>query len=488
MEIVRIGDPDYENDRKISNARFDYDPSLICYCSTEQDVVDALRMARAGKYPIRVRSGGHQHEGMCSGDRVLMVDVSRMNNIEFDDKYDKVRIGPGAKLGDIYNAVLSRGLLFPGGACEDVRVGGLVQGGGWGLFARALGLTCDWLDRFRMVTPFMNGPIEDFHAIDVMGIPTDPNVDLHWAVCGGGGGNFGVATEFEFRLVPFKNEPGKVKSVTQFTATWSDRKLLRPVLEEWLARFPGDGDYRLTTFCRLIAPGTESMDKPTLVVGNFVGDQDELTEILQRLLPRNYASAQIEYKQMAVWPPMPSPGPSIFAHPQYQPGPPGAPQDLSTTCSGAFFRHKVSSAYPGAAFGSKAVDAIVSHINATSLSDARRYISFHSLGGVVKDGPRNLWSCFAYRTKPFLMQYQAWWAKTELDGVCLDWIKKFRNDMRPYAEGSFINFPDRDIVDTTDRKTLLRPYYGNNLDKLVVIKKRYDPLNAFDFPMGIPPS
>lgn len=491
MKIVRPGDKDYDDDRRISNARFNYKPSLICYCEEEDDVIEALRMAKGGEYAVRVRAGGHQHEGMCSGDGVLMVDVSNLNKIDVDFDRLTVRVGPGAKLKQIYTAVLSEGLLFPGGACGDVHVGGLVQGGGWGLFSRGLGLTCDWLDRFTMVTWYLNEKREeDFHAVDVMGAASDPNKDLYWAVCGGGGGNFGVATEFVFKVVPYIYSPGnRPKSVTQFSATWSDRNCAASVLDEWMTRFPNDDEFRLTTFCRLIAPGTESTDKPTLILGNFVGEQDELELNLRRLLPRNFSSAEIEYSQVAVSPPPPSPATAIFSHPKYQPGAPGATQDLSDTCSGAYFRHKVSSAYPRADFGSAATEMILKHINGvTPLSGARRYISFHSLGGVVKgDGSREIWSCFAYRDKPFLMQYQAWWDDKNLDGKCLDWLCRFRDDMRPYTEGAFINFPDRDLVDNaTDRKSLMRPYYGKNFDELIRIKNRYDPNNVFDFPMGIP--
>lgn len=489
MRIVRQGDQGYDDDRRVSNARFDYRPSLICYCDNESDVVDALRMARAGHYAVRVRSGGHQHEGMCSGDGVLVIDVSNMNRIELDVGKEEIRLGPGAKLGDVYAAVWKEGLLFPGGACGDVRVGGLVQGGGWGLFTRALGLTCDRLDRFRMVIPLLNARHEeDFHPIAVTTASNDPNADLHWAVCGGGGGNFGVATEAVFKVSPFRTEPGsRAEAVTQFTANWSDRDLLHDVLAEWIARFPGDDEFRLTTFCRLIAPGTEGTDKPALVSGNFVGAQHELTTILERLLPRTYAKADIDYKQVALWPPADTPGPSIFTHPQYQAGPPRPGEDLGSTCSGAYFRHKVSSCYPGPSFGSDAVKAIVDHVNRKPLAGARRYISLHSLGGVAKgDGSHDVRSCFAFRDKPFLMQYQAWWEAPGLDGVCLDWLATFRNDMRPYVEGAFINFPDRDLVTTSDRKTLLRQYYGKNFDRLMGVKQRYDPNDVFDFPMGIP--
>jgi FAD/FMN-containing dehydrogenase len=501
--IPKANNVRYNVARQISNSRFNYKPSQICFCYDEDDVVEALHRATPSK--IRVRAGGHHHEGMCSGEDVLMLDVSRINHVVVDEGARTVRVGPGATLGAVYDAVLSKGFLFPGGACRDVHVGGLVQGGGWGLFARGLGLTCDWLDAFRMVTWFDNNGHNDYRVTTVRRSVNDR--ELFWSVCGGGGGNFGVATDFVFKIFPFKYEPGNVKHVTQFSATWQKRSVMGDVLNGWLDNFLSFDDIRLTTFCRLIAPGTEvsDKDKPSLVLGNFIGGKDELIGILGKLLPRR-DEVSIEYQTLAVWPPAgDAPNADIFAPALYQAGAPAsaadeatepapdlpAPAKLGDTCGGGLFRHKVSSAYPRASsvadFPSAARDAILRHVNATSLQGARRYISLHSLGGVVASN-RDRWSCFAYREKPFLIQYQAWWHNPTLDNTCLSWIANFRDDIysRGFTEGSFINFPDRDLVKTTNQKTLMQPYYGKHFDRLMRNKNRYDPKGVFDFPMGIP--
>jgi FAD/FMN-containing dehydrogenase len=474
----------FDKDCRISNARFEYVPSVICYCYNEADVIEALRFAK-GK-PVRVRAGGHHHEGMCSGPDVVMIDVSNIKTLDFDRNTKTIRLGPGVKLGDVYKVVLKEGFLFPGGACDDVHVGGVVQGGGWGLFTRALGLTCDWVRKFRIVTRTVKNNQEDFEGTWVEGAAADPNRDLYWAVCGGGGGNFGIPVEFVFGLVPFQHSNGPGPShVTQFTANYADRSLVRDVIDGWMRNFPRYDD-RLTTFCRVIAPGTEDLgDKPSLILGNFIGDQGELSGILDTLLPRRKAAA-VAYTQVAVWPPTPTPAASICTHPQYQAGPPGG---LTSTCAtGAYFRHKVSSTYPRAPqLGADALQVIHRYINeAPAMANARRYLSLHSLGGVVGDSARNQRNCFAYRDRPFLIQYQAWWESKDDDCTHLDWLKGFRDDMRPYVDGSFINFPDVDLVDTKDQKMLMKPYYGKNFDKLVAIKNRYDPNGIFDFPMGIP--
>src|SRR5215471_4139262 len=151
MRIVEPGDPAYDASRRISNARFDYRPRYICYCERADDVPAALSMARKESLPVRIRSGGHQHEGMCSANGVLLIDLSEINTISVAEDQAVARIGTGAKLADVYRTLLADNLILPGGGCGDVRVGGLVQGGGWGLYSRALGLTCDRLIGFVMV-------------------------------------------------------------------------------------------------------------------------------------------------------------------------------------------------------------------------------------------------------------------------------------------------------------------------------------------------
>jgi hypothetical protein len=142
------------------------------------------------------------------------------------------------------------------------------------------------------------------------------------------------------------------------------------------------------------------------------------------------------------------------------------------------------------------VDAIVRYLAQSTASPTdRRYLSLHSLGGAY--GRTNSRSCFAFRTYPFMLQYQAWWTDASdypLQQDCLKWIAGFRDAMKPYTERSFINFPDRDLVQAeypkhVDRKELLAYYYGEkNLGDLIRIKATYDKDNFFDFEMGIPTS
>jgi FAD/FMN-containing dehydrogenase len=461
MDIVRPGDPDYHTDRQISNARFDLKPASIYYCEDWKGVAKALTDARDKNLHFRVRSGGHQHEGMCSGNDVLLIDVSRIEHIKPSPDNETAWIGPGAKLQNVYGAMFGAHRLIPGGGCGDVRIGGLVQGGGWGPYSRKLGLTCDRLISFKMVTA-------DETLLDVT-VGDQQYDELFWAVRGAGGGNFGVITDLQFSLA--RNEG----QIWQFTAKWEDWKDVQSVVELWMNTFPSDTDWNLTTFCRLSANG-EPKDPPLVISGNYLGTQAELEQTLRRLLKDKYPvdPTKISYS------PVNAIGKLINL--EYQPGP-----SLSDTCAGNPFRHKVSSCFPTSTFGPNAVGRIVEYLKTSPFeTNARRYLSLHSMGGFINSDD-NLYksrSCFPYRAKPFMLQYQAWWqpllGETDPDSRYLKWVDTFRDQMKKagYTEGSFINFPDRDLG--------LPEYYAGNFPKLRQVKRAYDPKNRFKFEMSIP--
>lgn len=449
----------YEKARRISNARFDYKPRYICYCNDAEDVSAAFNRAKNEGLAVRVRSGGHHHEGMCSGDDVLIIDVSPMSYVNFENNDNVARIGAGTRLCDVYTKLIARKRILPGGGCGDVRVGGLVQGGGWGPYSRKLGLTCDQLKGVMMV-PTNGG--KPFPVTDAS------NKDLMWAIRGAGGGNFGVITEYIFDLYTLTGP------ITEFTIKLYNPDDALKAVTEWRDNFY-KADNNLTSFCRITAPG--SGDPFLVIAGSYLGDENTLRNLLPTLLTYNEMNASFNTAR-----------PDCAPHPEYQPGPHllgAAPGDLSTTCDGSYYPHKVSSTFPFEVFPDAAVSLALEYVRKSKpIAGARRYLSLHGMGGAITT-PRN--SCFYYRNKPFMLQYQAWWQdlknrKRTID--CMSWVRQFRHKMSGYTQGAFINFPDVELAD--DRKELLAFYYGDKLSKLITIKGQNDPENVLDFPMGIP--
>jgi FAD/FMN-containing dehydrogenase len=191
-QLLLPGASGYDDARKIFNGMFDRRPALIARCLGAADVVRAVQFARTYGLLVAVRGGGHSLSGQSVCDDGLMIDLSLMRGVRVDPADRLARAGGGALLGDLDRETLPFGLVTTTGTVSHTGAGGLTLGGGFGRVARRFGLTCDQLTSVDVVTA--DGRLLEASATE--------NPDLFWAVRGGGG-NFGIATSFEYRLHPF---------------------------------------------------------------------------------------------------------------------------------------------------------------------------------------------------------------------------------------------------------------------------------------------
>ena len=230
--VLLSGHPDYDGARSIWNGMHDKRPALIARCLNNEDVSKAVTFAAERDLLVAVRGGGHSWPGKSVCDDGMMIDLSQLTNVTVDTEAQRAVAGGGALLGHLDQASLPHGLVTTAGVVSHTGVGGFTLGGGFGRLNRKYGLAVDNLRSVKMITA--DGKI--------LTVNSDEDADLFWAVRGGGG-NFGVVTEFEFQLHPFDRNvlSGNIvwpfeqaRDVLEFYAEWSaglsDEMYVGPVI------------------------------------------------------------------------------------------------------------------------------------------------------------------------------------------------------------------------------------------------------------------
>src|SRR5688572_3657196 len=189
--LLKEGSPGYDEARTVWNAMVDRRPRAIVRCTSADDVAQAIRYGRERGLEIGVRSGGHSVLGLCVPDGGLMIDLTPMSGVRVDPERRRAWVQGGALLGALDRAAMEHGLTTTAGNVSHTGVGGLTLGGGMGWLARRLGLSCDNVEAYELITA----------EGDRLHVDGSDDPELFWGLRGGGG-NFGVVSEFEFRLHP----------------------------------------------------------------------------------------------------------------------------------------------------------------------------------------------------------------------------------------------------------------------------------------------
>src|SRR5215210_8260005 len=224
-EIVGPADPAYDLHRRIWNGSFDRRPAAIARCAGVSDVITAVKAGRANGLPVTVRAGGHSFPGYSVADDALMIDLSPMKGVRVDPETRVARVQAGVLLGELDKETQAFGLAAPSGIVTHTGVAGLTLGGGIGWTMRKHGLSVDQLRSVDLITA--DGEFVKASA--------DENPDLFWGLCGGGG-NFGIVTEFEFRCVPLGTQ---VLAGPIFWPMQQSGEVLR-FYRDWVAEAPDE--------------------------------------------------------------------------------------------------------------------------------------------------------------------------------------------------------------------------------------------------------
>ncbi len=435
--IVTPCDDSYQEDRQGWNHAIQKYPLVINYCYTASDVSCAVLWARQNNAAVRIRNGGHNYEGYSNGNCILVIDVSEMKEIEFDDKLCTVRAQGGVNNHELYEFVSSRGYPFPGGTCPTVGVCGYALGGGWGLSCRYFGLGCDSIEEIEMV---------DYQG-HILKVNRLCNSELFWALRGAGGGNFGVVVSITFRLPPPVSNVTLIE-IDYSCADYKTQELFLYIWQEWLSC----ADERMTLISRIYNSETDGLSM--LVRGIFYGRQDEAGKLLKSFLDIQGAIPNIEYMSFLE-----------------------AVTIIGSTYP-EFERFQSASRFVYRRFNRKEIKSIVKLIQQRPHGSVYTGLSMYALGGKVAKINEDE-TAFLYRDAHYIIWLETIWEDNCFAHINSEWINRQFQRLMPLTVGSYVNFPYSELPE------YLNEYYGNHLSRLEKIKKKYDPCNVFTFPQAL---
>ncbi len=411
-------------------------PAGVAVCQSSADVREALLWAQAYGVPLAVRSGGHSFAGFSTTEG-LMIDVSSLNQVEFDAASGKVRMAGGVRNSGARATLLQVDAAITHGRCVGVGVSGLTLGGGIGFSMRSKGLTCDRLLETEIVTA--SGEILTCNA--------DSNSDLFWACRGGGGGNFGINTSMTFQAFP-------VDQVTVFQVEWNSKP------EEVLAALLRLGPSAPEQLGMLAAAEVTPGKAPSIfLLGQFYGSPQELRTILDPIF-QIAAPITEDIHQDKYW------DAQTFLAEE------GRPEYLQE-----------SSRYAYSDISNQAIGAIFAALRRWPGQTGSGTWNFFLTGGQV-DRVGRTDTAYCHRGARLLTTCTVSWDSSlsaEAEAANLEWQQAFHLEMAQYTSAeSFQNFVDR------NQANYLQAYYGENLERLVQVKRRYDPANVFQFPQSLP--
>jgi FAD/FMN-containing dehydrogenase len=442
----------YDQARLVYNTRFDgVRPLGIFRPSSVADVRQVVAWADKTRVPLAVRSGGHSYAGY-STTTGLVVDLRQFESIHLDKAAGTVTIGAGTRLVDVETTLAQQGLAIPTGSCATVGIGGLALGGGVGFASRAFGTTSDNILSLGVVTA--DGRYRTASAKE--------NPDLFWACRGGGGGNFGIATQFVLRVHP-------VAGVSYFFADW-DWTQAPEVVQAW-QRFAPQAPDGLFSICNLktgtTAPGLQ-------VFGQFLGSETTLNTILKPFVAvpgvkltlgsSAYLDAQLRWAGCL--------GKTV------------AECHLAGETTGGVLPRSTFAAksdYFNAVLSDVGVATITHWIEQAQANGIAASLLLDSLGGAINRSQPDA-TAFVHRNSLNSGQYFTHWTRPDQAAPTIAWLRGFYAAMRPYASGfAYQNYIDRDLT------TWEHAYYGTNYARLQHVKKEVDPEGLFHFAQGIRP-
>lgn len=440
--VIAAGEAGYDSAREVWNGTIDTRPALVVSCLGTDDVVEVVSFARTHGFGVSVRSGGHHVAGSAVIEGGLVIDVSAMRGVEVDASTRRVRVEGGAQIGDVDRASQVHGLAVPLGVVSETGVAGLTLAGGYGWMRREHGLSCDNVTAAVIVTA----------EGQVLHVSATEHPDLFWALRGGGW-DLGVVTSLEYQAHPV----GPEVYLPFLTFPLNEGTKVLANLREFAGSAPrGFGSIAVCWTFPAAEPFPEDLwGEPFVgIAGPYVGDVEEGRRVCAPL--SGLGTVLTDFSSVVPW---------------------VAAQQLFDEDYPRGRRYYWKSAH---------LHDLTPEV-ASTLVDlaARRPSALTSLdvwinGGAIADPPEDA-TPVGNRTAPYLVGIEANWEDPADDSANIAWARQAAAELKPFASaGSYLNFDDLGDPEAA------RLSHGSNYDRLVEVKRTYDPTNLFRSHGGAP--
>jgi FAD/FMN-containing dehydrogenase len=440
-QVLGAGDSGFLTAAHVYNYRFDnVVPAAVVLADGPGDVQATINYAVGHGIPLRARSGGHSYAGYSTVAGGIVLDLHKLKSISVNRGAGTATVGAGAQLIDVYSGLAAHGATIPAGSCPSVGISGVTMGGGMGLAGRAFCLTLDNLKSAVITTA--NGKRQTVDASN--------NPDLFWGIRGGGGGNFGVVSEFTYKVHAMP------ATAAYFFVSWPWSHAAE-ALVSWLRWAPHTDD-RASSIFHLNSSATVSIS------GQFLGSDSALDGILGPM--RNIAGASVYTSRKAYLPLQLEwagcEGTSVAACHTVGAGPGG------TLPRESFFaKSDYLAKVPSEAAAQSLVDAVASRSGPGSGA-----VLFDSYGGKINSiAPDD--TAFVHRDQLCAMQYLSY-------NVGTAWLNDTWHGMRSHVSGqAYQNYIDHSLSGWQ------HAYYAGNYSRLTALQREVDPHHFFNFPQAI---
>jgi FAD/FMN-containing dehydrogenase len=436
-QLLTPADAKYEDARKVHNGLVDKRPALVARCQGVADVVDAIKLAQKLSLEVAVRGGGHNVAGRATIDGGIMIDLAPMKGIHVDPRNRTVRAQGGVTWGELNRETQLHGLAVTGGIVSSTGIAGLTLGGGLGWLMGKHGLSLDNLRSVELVSA----------QGEVVRASQEEQADLFWAVRGGGG-NFGVATSFEYRLHP-----------------------VGPMVTGGLIAYPFD---RAREVLRFFREQTASLPDEQLLFAALLQAPDGSGTKLAAMVTAHCGSLPDGETAMRQLRELGSPAIDTLGPMRYC--------ELNRMLDGGYPKGALN--YWKSSFLTQLSDDVIDTMIACfagSPSPMDHIVLEHMHGAATRVGIDE--TAFPHRAEGVNFLVLSEWMQPALTGRCIDWARETYAKMQPFiASGRYVNYLGDD--ETSDA---VPAAYGPNYRRLQEVKTKYDPENFFRMNQNIRP-